>query len=146
MAAGVLHIRVSGGDWNDAYTTWGVTLTDNSLSQLMTPAPNKAPVENMSRLEHGKRVVTDGKYVKKDERNITMEMHLIAKSKTEFWTRYNAFCTDVLDKGFFDMKCSYCQGKVFHLIYESCTQFSEFMEELAKFTLRLNEPNPANRT
>ena len=43
----------------DAYTTWGISMDDTSLSALMTPAPNKDLVENKSRLEHGKRVITD---------------------------------------------------------------------------------------
>ena len=41
----------------DAYTTWGISMDDTSLSALMTPAPNKDLVENKSRLEHGKRVM-----------------------------------------------------------------------------------------
>lgn len=131
--------------WVDAFLQWGVSFTATSLSVLMTPAPNKQPVENKSRLEHGKRVIKDTKYVKKDERDVSLEMHIIARDKTDFWDKYDRFCSEVLDYGFIDLRCAYRPTKVFRMTYESCTQFQEFMEELAKFTLRLNEPDPSNR-
>jgi len=154
MARGELYIKTSAtssitgnvNGWVDAYDTWGVSFTDASLSELITPAPMKAPVENKSRIQDGKRVVSSQTYVKKDERNVSLEMHVHAKSKAVFWQRYNSFCEQVLDRQFIDIKSGYVSGKVFHMTYESCSQFSEFMQEMAKFSLRLNEPNPADRT
>ena len=61
----------------DAYTTWGISMDDTSLSALMTPAPNKEFTENVSRLNHGKSVLTDG--VRKDERNLTLQLNLTAQ-------------------------------------------------------------------
>ena len=40
----------------DAYTTWGITLDETSLSALMTPAPAKDFTENKSRSIDGKMV------------------------------------------------------------------------------------------
>lgn len=131
--------------WVDAYLQWGVSLTESSLSALMTPAPNKQPVENKSRLQHGKRVITDPTLVRKDERDVNLEMHITASGTEDFWDKYGRFCSEVLDYGFMELKCAYRPTLVFRMTYESCTQFSEFMEEIAKFTLRLNEPNPADR-
>lgn len=132
--------------WKDAYSTYGIFFTQNSLSKLMTPAPNKAAIENKSRNKDGKEVIRKPMYAKKDDRDIDIEFHLVAPNETTFWQRYDAFCTQVLDAGFFDIRTSLCPGRVFHMTYLSCSQFSVFCQELAKFTLRLNEPNPSDRT
>ena len=158
MPKGELFFRIPGDNWEDMHERYGISFTEKSLSLLMTPAPNKEAIENKSRLEHGKRVVRKQQYVKKDERNVDLEMHLTASGKDEFWSRYNAFCEDFLDKGFFDIAVSHVKSddgvtitgvsgklKVFRMTYLSCLQFSEFIQELAKFTLRLNEPDPDNR-
>ena len=57
----------------DAYTTWGLSMDETSLSALMTPAPNKELIENKSRLGHGKRVIISNP--KKDERNLTLQIN-----------------------------------------------------------------------
>lgn len=132
--------------WVDAYETWGVSFTDSSLSALLTPAPLKAPIENKSRLQHGKSLVQTSTYIKKDEREVTIEMHIKANSRAGFISRYDSFCNDVLSKQFIEIRSGYTPSKVFHMTYESCSQFSEFIQQIAKFSLRLNEPNPDNRT
>ena len=128
----------------DAYTTWGVSLSDTALSALMTPAPNKAYVSNKSRLEDGKKIVINNPKV--DERSVSINIHLTAPTAQEFYNRYNAFCTEVLAKGKVDIKTKYQPNVVYHMVYESCTQFSQFMQGIAKFTLKLVGPNPNNRT
>lgn len=161
MPKGELFFRIPGGNWVDMYDGYGVSFSQGSLSLLMTPAPNKEEIDNKSRLQHGKRVVRKPQYVKKDERNVDLVMHLTASDKTAFWQRYHAFCRDWLDKGFFDMAVSHVKDdngaavtvgqtsygtlSVFRMTYRSCTQFSEFQQQMAKFTLRLNEPDPSNR-
>ena len=155
MPNGELFIRRANddGEWMDAYDSYGVSFSDTALSALVTPAPNKEPIQNKSRLQHGKRVVRNEDYVKKDEREVTLEMHISAANKAEFWTKYNAFCDEILDYGHIDIKhkdITYVDDgtvkhKVFRMNYLSCTQFSEFMQQLAKFSLRLSEPDPANR-
>lgn len=134
-----------GDGWIDAYLQWGVSFSETALSALMTPAPNKDAVENKSRIVNGKRVRRDSQYAKKDERDVSIEMHITAKSKSEFFDNYSRFCSEVLDAGFFDIKSIYCQSLIFRMTYLSCSQFSEFVQRLAKFTLRLNEPDPSNR-
>ena len=132
--------------WVDAYLQWGVSLTDSALSALMTPAPNKSVVENNSRIEHGKRVIKNPVYSKKDERDVNLEMHINAKDKTDFFDKYDRFCSEVLDYGFIDIKSVYMPTKVFKMTYVNCSQFTEFIQQLARFTLRLNEPNPKDRS
>ena len=127
----------------DAYTQWGVSLSDTSLSALMTPSANKAYITNKSRLEHGKRVIVND--TKVDERSVTINIHLTASNEQEFFNRYNKFCQEVLAQGVVDIKTKYQSDVVYHMIYESCTQFSQFMRGIGKFTLKLLEPNPNNR-
>ena len=126
----------------DAYTTWGISMDDTSLSALMTPAPNKDLVENKSRLEHGKRVITDNP--KKDERNLTLQINLTAPDKDTFFRRYDSFC-DEQETGVLEIKTKYQPTVVYKTIYQSCQQFSQFMQGIGKFVLKLNEPNPKNR-
>lgn len=126
----------------DAYITWGVSMDETSLSALMTPAPNKSLIENKSRLEHGKRVVTTNP--KKDERNLTLQINLTAPDRDTFFARYDSFCNE-LDNGVLDITTKYRPNVVYRTIYLSCQQFSQFMQGIGKFVLKLNEPNPMNR-
>ena len=127
----------------DAYSTWGISLTSNSISALMTPAPNKSFIENKSRLEHGKRVITTNPKV--DERNVTLELQLTAKSETEFFNRYESFCEE-LATGSLNIRTKYQPTITYKMRYLSCNQFSQFMRGIGKFTLKLCEPNPTDRT
>lgn len=63
----------------DCYTTWGISMDTSSLSSLMTPPPLKEFIENKSRLEHGKRVLSSNPKI--NERNITLTFNLTAKRK-----------------------------------------------------------------
>ncbi len=145
MVANTLWFRVPGGTWVDAYTRYGISLDDTAMSKLMTPAPNKDVLENKSDLEHGKRVNRSSDGVKKDERNVSIILNLTASTKAQFLTKYGLFCTEILDKGFFDIKTAYQDGVVYRMTYLDCTQFSEFVFGIGKYTLSLNEPDPTNR-
>jgi len=135
------ELKING---KDAYDTWGVSLEDGAISTLMTPPAMKDFVSNQSRLEHGKRVMTlNPKY---DSRELTLEMHLCAKTKDDFLTKYGKFCDEVLSTGVLHISTSHQSGVTYHCIYNSCTQFSAFLSGIAKFSLKLTEPNPANRT
>ncbi len=128
----------------DAFTRWGINLEDGALSALMTPPPLKEFVENTSRLEHGKRVIaTNPKYA---ERELTLPFHIIASSKSDFLGKYGLFCTDVLSKGTICLSTRYQTGVYYNLIYVSCTQFRQFQQEMAVFSLKVIEPNPYVRT
>jgi len=137
MPAGELFIN-----GKDAYTTYGVSLTDGGLSALMTPPPMKELIESTYRKKHGKVIIP--KDVKMDSRDINLEMHLTAPDKATFFSRYSAFCSE-LAKGVLTINTKYLSGVYFRVIYLSCTQFTEFVQEMAKFTLKLNEPDPSNR-
>lgn len=126
----------------DAYAEWGISMDDTSLSALMTPAPNKELIENKSRLEHGKSVIAADS--KLDERTLTLQINLTASDQTQFFARYQSFCEE-LATGMLNIKTKYQPAVVYRTIYLSCNQFSQFMQSIGKFSIKLNEPNPSNR-
>lgn len=140
----------------DAYTEWGLSMDSSALSALMTPAPIKSLIENDSRLEHGREMITS--YTKTDSegakievntvkmgaRDVTVTFNITAKSEAEFLQRYYNFCSE-LERGKLDISTSFLPNVVFHMVYVSCSQFSEFVLGIGKFTLKLTEPNPKKR-
>lgn len=127
----------------DAYTTWGISMDDTALSTLMTPTPNKEFIENKSRLQDGKQVVSVNP--KADERSLTLQINLTAKDEAQFFARYVLFCKE-LEIGVLNIRTKYQPDITYKTIYLSCSQFSQFMRGIGKFSLKLNEPNPKDRT
>lgn len=128
----------------DAFERYGINLEDGALSTLMTPAPMKEFIEVKSRVRHGKNIIT--KEPKYDSREITLPFHIISKSKSEFFQKYNLFCDEVLAKGKFEIKTKYQPNVVYRLVYISCTQFRQFIQEMAVFSLKVSEPDPTDRS
>ena len=125
-------------------TNWGVVLADSGMAALLAPAPKKEYVTNTSRLISG--LIPNTSFVpKKDSRDIQLEVYLIASSWTDFLTKLASFYAE-LDLGFVNVKTDYQPSVVYHCIYRSCAQFTELDGRLAKFSLRLTELNPDNRT
>lgn len=126
----------------DAWLQWGISMDNTALSALMTPAPCKDYIENESRLENGKRILTTN--IKADSRELTLQIHLTARNEDEFFSRYLSFCNE-LAGGVLDIRTRYQPDVVYHTVYNSCSQFGQFMRGIATFSLKLTEPNPANR-
>lgn len=137
MPAGELFIN-----GHDAYTAWGVSLEDEGLSTLMTPPPMKDMPESKRRTAHGKTVFSDCQRV--DEREITLAMHIVARTRDAFFENYIAFC-EVLEGGLMEITTKYQEDVVYRCYYVSCTQFSEYSRMMAKFSLKLVEPDPTDR-
>ena len=133
------QLKING---KDAYETWGISMDDTSLSALMTPPSVKPYISNDDRTKHGKEYLTAPVYV--DSRDLTLQLNLTAKDEEQFFARYIAFC-EVLAKGVLDIETSFQPGVVYHCLYQSCSQFSQFMRGIGKFVLKLTELNPNNR-
>ncbi len=153
MPHGVLYIkRNSENQFKDAFDHYGLSLDDEGLSRLMTPAPHKEPITNKNVITDGMAIMQGSFY--KDSRTVSLGMHIIARpsvengvsytAKENFLRQYNAFC-DVLSAGAIDLKTAFQPNVVYHFIYKDCTQFTEFNQEMAKFILTLEEPNPQIR-
>ncbi len=130
---------------------WGVTLAETSVTALMTPAPLKSYITNDSALMDGKQVLTDsGNLPKMDERDVQLVFAIQARTLAKFLMQYSSFCEE-LKKGAIDLTLYMWEGSsyikiTYYLNYVSCSQYSEFNGRLGRFVLKLNEPNPANRT
>jgi len=129
----------------DAWTAYGVFLETSAMSTLLTPPPVKTYIESVSRRQHGKRITIDdadtGQYL--DERDITLTVCLVADSREEFLTKYKAFCA-VLQGGKLNLKTAYSDD-TYKCVYLSCQQLT-YRSRIGKFILKLNEPNPNDRS
>lgn len=130
----------------DAKATWGIVFDSSSVSALMTPAGMKSYIENSSRTEHGKRVITNEQLAKVDSRNVTLTFCLHANSENAFFSKYSAFCDEIQTTGMLNIVLSVQTTIVYKLLYKSCTQFTQFNNRLAKFSLKCEEPNPKDRS
>lgn len=146
----------------DAFMAWGVNLEDGALSALMTPAPMKPYIQSKSRTQHGKNVNVNATAMRVDERELTLPFHIIVKApaqkpeedwedpnvpeyytmKETFMLQYNKFCDEVLLRGSFTLETRFQEGVVYNLLYQSCTQFTQFDQRMAHFILKVSEPKP----
>lgn len=126
----------------DAYTTWGITMDTQSLSALMTPPALKERVESQSRLADGSRLV--GAAPRLAARQLTLTLNLTARTEEQFFARYASFCRE-LATGRLTIRTTYQRGVTYRTAYVSCTQFTQFMRGMAKFSLKLTEPDPTDR-
>ena len=129
----------------DARATWGVIPNTKLLAALLAPPSVKDPIQSESRLEHGTRTIIPQNSVKLAKRDITLEVGLTAPSLTEFYTRYKSFIEE-LTSGWLRIETpKFLPGVIFNCRYVSCTQFTNYNGRIAKFILKLEEPNPNNR-
>jgi hypothetical protein len=127
----------------DAFVNWGVSLTDSSLTTLMEPEPLKDPVSNKSTSENGKQVRKEST-PKVDERDLTLSLQIHAKDRAHLFSQVLAFKTE-LKKRRIEIKTRYEDGVIYRCDYKSCSEYKSFNRGIATFSLKLNEPNPANR-
>ena len=77
---------------------------------------------------------------------MSLTLMLVASDETDFFKKYKSFCTDVLEKGFLTIQTSFEPDVYYHFEYNSCSQFTQFIRQMAKFSLKLTEPNPNDRS
>ena len=145
MPAGQLYINDQ-----DAYTTWGVSLSNEALTALMTPPPVKDWITNEVRNEDGTRYIQGANVPKVAERTLTLPINLTAPDEGTFYSRYAAFCA-VLAGGILTIRTEFADSAhryktTYKLLYKSCTQFTQFARQMATFGLSLVEPDPTDRT
>lgn len=134
-----IHLIING---KDAKSVWGVLSTSNTLSALMAPCSMKERPTFSSRLEHGTRI--DNSDPKVAQRDLNLEIQMTAQSPEQFYARHAAFCSE-LEKVAFDLVASDRPSVVYHLLYDSCPQYTQFCRGIATLSLRCTEPNPKDR-
>lgn len=130
----------------DARSTWGIVATTRLLGALLVPPEAKAPIQSTSRLEHGTHTVITSDSVRWAKRDITLELGMTAPDIATFYLRYKNLINE-LAKGWLLIRSPrFLPGVVFRCRYVSCTQFTNYNGRIAKFILKLEEPDPNNRT
>lgn len=129
----------------DAWTTWGVNMGDKFIDNIDAPLANKEYIENESRLEDGKRVITSN--AKVASREITLGFTITGTSQEDYRAKKKAFETE-LRSGGFTVNIPALGSEVYHLIYtgKSISYGLSLDRRFGHFTMKCEEPNPANRT
>ena len=130
----------------NARAKWGIIPNTKLLAALLAPASAKDPIQSESRLEHGTRTIIPPGSVKLAKRDITLEVGMTAPNLTEFYNRYKSFIEELTSGWLRIATPRFLPGVVFNCRYVSCTQFTNYNGRSAKFILKLEEPNPSNRT
>ena len=126
----------------DAFTAWGICFTEQAISNLMLmPPPLKSYTTNGNAGMHGVQVLGTPMV---NERDVSLELHIIANTREQMFLRLRAFTNDVLKNGTLKIKTKY-SNDIYTLIYLNCSQISSFNGKIAKFLIRCTEPNPNSR-
>ncbi|MDD3038604.1 hypothetical protein [Bacteroides sp.] len=128
----------------DAYNIWGVDMGDNFLDALGASSPMKEYIQNESRLEHGKRVITSN--AKIDYRELTLSFTITGDSQPDFQLKKKAFYNE-LYKGSVVIKIPKVNNEVFYLNYlgKSITYAQSIDRTFGKISSKFEEPNPTKR-
>lgn len=128
----------------DAWTTWGVCMGDGFLDSIDAPLPMKDYIENESRLEHGKRVITDN--AKLDSRELTLAFTITGSSENDYKEKKKAFQTELV-QGEMTVKVPALGNEVYKLVYlgKNISYGLSLGRCFGKFSAKFEEPNPTNR-
>ena len=126
--------------WLDCWYEWGVGLEDGALDVLMTFRPNKEPVVNKNVTAQGAYYVTGGGLV--DERTVSVPFHIVAANKADFLLKRNGFYNAIKGSQQGSLLVFQVANPVevtYKMYYVSCTQYTQFLNGMAKFMLTLYE-------
>lgn len=129
----------------DAFITWGVRMGDGFLDTIDGFNQMKDYIENESRLEHGKRVITDN--AKVASREITLQFTIEGNSESDYRIKKKAFQTE-LEKGVVNIKIPTLGSDIYKLIYlgKSLSYGLSPDRCFGKVSSKFCEPNPMDRS
>ena len=130
---------------NDAWGSWGVRMGDGFLDAIDGFNEMKDYIEDESRLEHGKRVITDN--AKVDSREITLQFTIEGNSENDYRSKKKAFQTE-LEKGAVNIKVPVLGNEVYKLVYlgKSVSYGLSLDRCFGKVSSKFEEPNPMDRS
>ena len=128
----------------DAWTTWGVNMGEGFVDAIDSPLPMKDYIENESRLEHGKRIITS--IAKVDSRELTLGFTIMGTSESDYRAKKKAFQTE-LQAGAFTVRIPALGEETYHLVYtgKSISYGLSTDRKFGHFTMKATEPNPTKR-
>lgn len=126
----------------DSWGTWKVAMGESFIENLLLPAGNKDFIENESRLENGKRVITTNPKVA--SRDVTLTFNIHGDTTTEYLANYAAFVA-VLQAGTVKIRVP-AINMVFNLIYKKSTSFNIGRARMdSSLAVKFEEPDPTDR-
>lgn len=128
----------------DAFLEWGVRMGDNFLDAIGGEAPMKEFIENKSRLEHGKRVITTNP--KLDERELTLAFTIEGSTRSDYQAKKKAFYEE-LRKVEITIQVPKNSDEVYHLLYtgKSFSYTQSLDRKFGRINCKFCEYNPSNR-
>nr|DAP45514.1 MAG TPA: tail protein [Caudoviricetes sp.] len=125
----------------DALETWGARMGNGFLDAIDGFNEMKDYIENESRLEHGKRVITDN--AKVDSREITLQFTIEGSSESDYRSKKKAFQTE-MEKGAVNIKVPVLGNEVYKLVYlgKSVSYGLSLDRCFGKISSKFEEPNP----
>lgn len=129
----------------DAFATWGVRMGEGFLDAIDGFNEMKDYIENESRLEHGKQVITDNAMV--DSREVTLQFTIEGSSESDYRTKKKAFQVE-LERGAVNIKIPAIGNEVYKLVYlgKSISYGLSTDRCFAKASSKFCEPNPMDRS
>lgn len=129
----------------DAWTTWGVRMGEDFLDVIDGFNEMKDYIENESRLEHGKQVITDN--AKVASREITLQFTIEGSSESDYRAKKKAF-QEELEKGPVNIKVPALGSEVYKLVYlgKSISYGMSLDRCFGKVSSKFEEPNPMDRS
>lgn len=129
----------------DAWDTWGVRMGDGFLDAIDGFNEMKDYIEDESRVEHGKRVITDN--AKVDSREITLQFTIEGVSESDYRTKKKSFQTE-MEKGAVNIKVPALGNEVYKLVYsgKSVSYGLSLDRCFGKVSSKFEEPNPMDRS
>lgn len=129
----------------DAFATWGVRMGEGFLDAIDGFNEMKDYIENESRLEHGKQVITDNAMV--DSREVTLQFTIEGSSESDYRTKKKAFQVE-LERGAVNIKIPAIGNEVYKLVYlgKSLSYGLSTDRCFAKASSKFCEPNPMDRS
>lgn len=129
----------------DAWTTWGVRMGDGFLDAIDSPLPMKDYIENESRLENGKRMITS--IAKVDSRDVTLSFTITGSSETDYRAKKKAFQAE-LQAGAFTVRVPAIGDETYHFVYtgKNISYGLSLNRKFGNFSVKVTEPDPTNRT
>lgn len=129
----------------DAWTTWGVCMGDGFLDAIDGFNEMKDFIEDESRLEHGKRIITDN--AKVASREITLQFTIVGSSESDYRTKKKAFQAE-LERGTVNIKIPALGTELYRLVYlgKSVSYGLSLDRCFGKVSSKFCEPNPMDRS
>ena len=126
----------------DAWATWKVAMGNGFIENLLVPAGLKEFIENESRLENGKRVITTNPKV--SSRDVTLTFNIHGDTTTEYLSNYAAFVA-ILQAGTVKIRVP-AINMTFNLIYKKSSSFNIGRARMdSSLAVKFEEPDPTNR-